>query len=110
MAKVYSVCCLLAVSGHVRLRGSGCKSRMVVIYRAGFRNVQGVLLHWASTKLGNLGAYTNPKEFLFVLLLVTGTGFSPIHNITYVGRGGAIVETMNFNRRVVGSTPALAAT
>ena len=28
----------------------------------------------------------------------------------YVGRGGALVETMTFNRRVVGSTPALAAT
>ena len=26
------------------------------------------------------------------------------------GRGGALVETMTFNRRVVGSTPALAAT
>jgi len=25
-----------------------------------------------------------------------------------VGRGGALVETMTFNRRVVGSTPALA--
>ena len=24
-----------------------------------------------------------------------------------VGRGGALVETMTFNRRVVGSTPAL---
>ena len=28
---------------------------------------------------------------------------------TSVGRGGALVETMTFNRRVVGSTPALAA-
>ena len=27
-----------------------------------------------------------------------------------VGRGGALVETMTFNQRVVGSTPALAAT
>ena len=27
-----------------------------------------------------------------------------------VGRGGALVETMTFNRRVVGSTSALAAT
>jgi len=27
-----------------------------------------------------------------------------------VGRGDALVETMTFNRRVVGSTPALAAT
>ena len=27
-----------------------------------------------------------------------------------VGRGGALVETITFNRRVVGSTPALAAT
>jgi len=27
-----------------------------------------------------------------------------------VGRGGALVETMTFNRSVVGSTPALAAT
>jgi len=27
-----------------------------------------------------------------------------------VGRGGALVEAMVFNRRVVGSTPALAAT
>ena len=27
-----------------------------------------------------------------------------------VGRGGALVEMMTFNRRVVGSTPALAAT
>ena len=30
--------------------------------------------------------------------------------ITLVGRGGALVETMTFNRRVVDSTPALAAT
>ena len=29
---------------------------------------------------------------------------------TYKGRGGALVETMTFNRRVVGSTPTLAAT
>ena len=27
---------------------------------------------------------------------------------TRVGRGGALAETMTFNRRVVGSTPALA--
>ena len=27
-----------------------------------------------------------------------------------VGRGGALVESIAFNRRVVGSTPALAAT
>ena len=27
-----------------------------------------------------------------------------------MGRGGALVETMTFNRRVVGSTPGLAAT
>ena len=27
-----------------------------------------------------------------------------------VGRGGALVESMTFNRRVVGSTPALTAT
>ena len=27
-----------------------------------------------------------------------------------VGRGGALVETMTFNRKVVGSTPTLAAT
>ena len=27
-----------------------------------------------------------------------------------VGRGGALVETMTFNRRVVGSIPALATT
>ena len=29
---------------------------------------------------------------------------------TMMGHGGALVETMTFNRRVVGSTPALAAT
>ena len=28
----------------------------------------------------------------------------------YVERGGALVETMTFNRKAVGSTPALAAT
>ena len=28
----------------------------------------------------------------------------------FVGRGGALFETITFNRRVVGSTPALAAT
>src|SRR6218665_1632622 len=28
---------------------------------------------------------------------------------SFVGRGGALVETITFNRRVVGSTPALAA-
>jgi len=30
--------------------------------------------------------------------------------LNIVGRGGALVETMTFNRRVVGATPALAAT
>jgi len=30
-----------------------------------------------------------------------------VHN---VGRDGALVEAMTFNRRIVGSTPALAAT
>ena len=30
--------------------------------------------------------------------------------LTCVGRGDALVETMTFNRRVVGSTPSLAAT
>ena len=34
----------------------------------------------------------------------------PIACQRYVGRGGALVETMTFNRRVVGSTPAVAAT
>ena len=29
--------------------------------------------------------------------------------LIYVGRGGAMVDTMNFNRRVVGSNPTLAA-
>ena len=33
-----------------------------------------------------------------------------IDGAEYVGRGGALVESMTFNRRVVGSTPALAAT
>ena len=34
------------------------------------------------------------------------------HNLVHivVGRGGALVETLTFNQRVVGSTPALAAT
>ena len=32
------------------------------------------------------------------------------HDNNVVGRGGALVETMTFNRRVVGSTSALAAT
>ena len=31
-------------------------------------------------------------------------------SIITVGRGGALVEMMTFNQRVVGSTPALAAT
>src|SRR6218665_3183036 len=30
--------------------------------------------------------------------------------MSLVGRGGALVKSMNLNRRVVGSTPALAAT
>jgi len=30
--------------------------------------------------------------------------------ISIVGRGGALVEMMTFNRRVVGSTPSLATT
>ena len=33
-----------------------------------------------------------------------------IVSISNMGCGGALVETMTFNRRVVGSTPALAAT
>src|SRR6218665_630145 len=33
-----------------------------------------------------------------------------IYYVLFVGRSGALVETMTFNRRVVGSTPALAAT
>ena len=36
-------------------------------------------------------------------------GFPLTVNTTRVGRGGALVESMTFNRRVVGSTPALAA-
>ena len=31
-------------------------------------------------------------------------------SVLTMGRGGALVEAMTFNRRVVGSTPALAAT
>ena len=31
-------------------------------------------------------------------------------SVCIVGRGGALVETITFNRRVVGSTPGLAAT
>jgi len=42
-----------------------------------------------------------------MLLLLT----TERHNITSrVGRGGALVESIVFNRRVVGSTPAIAAT
>src|SRR6218665_855086 len=33
--------------------------------RARFRHVQGVPLHWACTKLRNLGAPTNPTEFFY---------------------------------------------
>jgi len=32
------------------------------------------------------------------------------HTAEELGRGGALVEAMTFNRRVVGSTPALAVT
>ena len=35
---------------------------------------------------------------------------SVIEIIVIVGRGGALVGTMTFNQRVVGSTPALTAT
>jgi len=31
------------------------------------------------------------------------------HHVFHVGCGGALVEAITFNRRVVGSTPALAA-
>ena len=34
----------------------------------------------------------------------------PMYTIRNAGRGDALVETMTFNRMVVGSTPALAAT
>ena len=36
--------------------------------------------------------------------------FTETVNDDDVGRGGSLVEAMTFNRRVVGSTPALAAT
>ena len=36
--------------------------------------------------------------------------FDDIMRHHVVGRGGALVEAITFNRRVVGSTPALAAT
>ena len=32
------------------------------------------------------------------------------YSLIIVGRGGALVDSMTLNRRVVGSTPALAAT
>ena len=39
---------------------------------------------------------------------ISPPGAAIVH-ITVVERGGALAETMTFNRRVVGSTPALAA-
>jgi len=33
-----------------------------------------------------------------------------VHPVEREGRGGSLVETITFNRRVVGSNPALAAT
>ena len=35
---------------------------------------------------------------------------APLDSQAIVGRGSALVETVTFNRRVVGSTPALATT
>ena len=45
-------------------------------------------------------------------LILTVGSFTELHYwLSYVvGRGGALVEAITFNRRVVGSTPALAAT
>jgi len=42
--------------------------------------------------------------------LFTASNFNKHKSIQIVGRGGPLVETMTFNRRVIGSTPALAAT
>src|SRR6218665_2984980 len=45
-----------------------------------------------------------PQKYMYVTHI--GSPFL----VGLVGRGGALIETMTFNRRVVGSTPALAAT
>ena len=45
-----------------------------------------------STKITGLVIWVSPSKY------------------TTVGRGGALVESIDFNRRVVGSTPSLAAT
>ena len=37
-------------------------------------------------------------------------GLTLIMEVGVVGRGGALVESITFNQRVVGSTPALAVT
>ena len=47
---------------------------------------------------------------LYVCMYVCMRAHVCIYIYLFVGRGGALVETMTFNRRVVGSTPALAAT
>ena len=43
------------------------------------------------------------------LLMDNIFNYNYLHYLEYVGHGGALVESIAFNRRVVGSTPALAA-
>jgi len=50
-------------------------------------------------------------ELHFISLeVIINKGYRNIGIPKSVGRGGTLVETMTFNRRVVGLTPALAAT
>ena len=58
-------------------------------------------------------SFANPRHLLianFIAALLLLVFKLLWYNVAFVGRGGALVETMTFNRRVVGSTPALAAT
>src|SRR6218665_3672133 len=52
--------------------------------------------------------YTTASHNSQVHVFTTKFNHTILHN--FVGRGGALVETMTFNRRVVGSITALAAT
>ena len=51
--------------------------------------------------------YTRSNQWIFTIPI---TDSNDVGMLDVVGRGGALVETMTFNRSVVGSTPALAVT
>src|SRR6218665_1551324 len=71
-------------------------------------------IHAVICKNGGNGWFSRPSGCVtysyYNIVLRCSFDFTVRLSYMCVGRGGALVESMTFNRRVVGSTPALAAT